>query len=787
MNNVIKLFFFPLIFLFLSQDLQGQPIPCGDNPDMTSFCEDACVVCDIDGFSGVNNLTAQGQGFDEFCTTQYNNMQYIAFIAGSVDLTIRVDVGSCSGGANSLEVGFFQTDDCENFTAISFCDTDIFGGNSTTFTNNFPLVVGQHYYLVIDGSNGANCDWTFNVLAGSTQVPPLSTSGVISGPTVVCSGEPATFSTTGQVGASAYEWSFNGMPQQTTSSLTTELTFPADGIYELCVIGSNACSDAPQSCTTILARTPGITNLNERICDGDCVEVNGVQYCATGIYQERIEVIPGCDSIINLDLTVVPVATTDLAVTICNGTFFQVGDSLYTTTGNFQTTVLTVDECDSIIFLDLLAIECEIIATAEEIPVVCKGTATGTLIFSVNQGEAPLTYTYTNIANSAITGTGMTNLLTNNEVPGIPAGTYQIYVSDNFGNDAVVLQDVSEPPTLVVDLIPSLFGVYNVSCFETMGMPGNDGSLLAIPSGGVPPYNYFWSTGDSTNSLDQLSPQNYQVSITDNVGCLLEANFTMVPPPPLMADVDFRDPTCDGFESGQVEVLSTVGGTPDYSYALNDQNFQPSLIFNNLPEGVYELQIMDANGCVLVEQSEIFAPAIPVVEVLEDITIDLGDEGILAPLVNISDFLNITWTDSTNLSCWDCLETFASPVNDEIFYLNLTSLDDCSTEAQVKVTVNKNRPVYIPNVFSPNGDGVNDEFTIFSKNIIQNIDQLTIYHRWGGQIFKQTDFLPNDLSVGWDGKINGKNAQPGVYIYIARVTFIDGVTRDYRGDVAVMR
>jgi len=105
--------------------LNAQPLPCGPNPAMTSSCETACVICNIDGFSGVNNLTAQGQGFPEFCTTQYNNMQYIAFIAGSENLTIRVDVGSCIGGVQSLEVGFFQSDDCQNFTPITDCDTDI--------------------------------------------------------------------------------------------------------------------------------------------------------------------------------------------------------------------------------------------------------------------------------------------------------------------------------------------------------------------------------------------------------------------------------------------------------------------------------------------------------------------------------------------------------------------------------------------------------------------------------------------------------------------------------------
>ncbi len=403
-----------LFILFFALSSIGQPSPCGPTPAMTSTCATACVICDIDGFSGVNNLTAQGQGFSNFCTTQYNNMQYIAFIAGSVDLTIRVDVGNCSGGVQSLEVGFFESSDCENFTAITDCDTDIQSNDSQTFTNLTPLVIGQHYYLVIDGSNGSNCDWTFNVLAGSTQVSPLGGSGNILAPSFICPGSPATFITTGEIGAANYSWTINGTPQLATSALTTELLFPMDGTYEVCVLASNACDDADPSCISVEVRTPGTLNIDERLCEGECIEINGTQYCNTGVFQESISFAPGCDSIINITIEVLPMATTNLEVWICNDVFYQVGDQVYNSTGIHNTTVLTADECDSLVILDLLVIECEIVGTTEEIPVVCNGTATGTLIFSVDQGEPPLTYTYTNIADGSITGMGSTNLLTDN-------------------------------------------------------------------------------------------------------------------------------------------------------------------------------------------------------------------------------------------------------------------------------------------------------------------------------------------------------------------------------------
>ena len=780
------LFFIGALFLFIPQG-NSQPAQCGDNPQMTSTCAEACVICDIDGFTGVNNLTAMGQGFNEFCTTEYNNMQYIAFIAGSTNLRIRVDVGSCAGGLNSLEVGFFDSPDCENFSQITICDTDIPANSSQEFASVIPLVIGQHYYLVIDGSNGANCNWTFNVLEGSTQVPPLTSSGDIIAPTDICPDALATFSTTGQVGAAIYNWTINGVSQISTGSTTTQLDFPGDGIFEVCVTASNACSDAPPTCTTVEAITPGTLLIDERLCEGECIIANGVQYCETGTFQELIPQPSGCDSVINIELLVLETAMTDVTALICNGTFFEVGDTLFGTEGVFTHTVLTSDECDSIVTLDLTVIECEIIITPEEIPVICNGTATGTLVFSVDQGEPPLTWTYTNITDPTITGTGMTDLLVNNQIPNIPVGTYNIYVSDNFGNDAVVLQVVTEPPVLESVLMPSIINGFNLSCAENMGMPGNDGTLRVNASGGVPPYNYNWSNGQMDQTAVGLLAENYVVTITDNVGCTKTDDLTLVAPPVIDPVVDFRDPNCSGFETGQIEVTSITGGTPSYSYSIDGENFQETGFFNGLLEGEYEIQIIDENGCVVMEQSEIIAPEIPVILSLEDLTIELGCDQSILPIINISEFSNITWTDSSTLNCGNCLTPIASPVNNTEYTLMVTSLDDCSTEGTMKIVVNKNRPVFIPNVFSPDGDGLNDQFTIHAGKEVETISSLIIFNRWGAVVYEGKDIAPNDLDQGWDGNFRGKQAPNGVYVYLATVKFVDGISIPYKGDVAIMR
>ncbi|MEM9836029.1 MAG: hypothetical protein AAF828_05980, partial [Bacteroidota bacterium] len=99
------------IFAFV---LAAQPESCAGNPEMTTDCRDACIICDIDGFTGRNTGNASGTLPPGFCTFITHNPRWIAFIAGSENLTIRIDVSNCILG-DGLEIGIYSGDDCNNF------------------------------------------------------------------------------------------------------------------------------------------------------------------------------------------------------------------------------------------------------------------------------------------------------------------------------------------------------------------------------------------------------------------------------------------------------------------------------------------------------------------------------------------------------------------------------------------------------------------------------------------------------------------------------------------------
>jgi gliding motility-associated-like protein len=121
-----------------------------------------------------------------------------------------------------------------------------------------------------------------------------------------------------------------------------------------------------------------------------------------------------------------------------------------------------------------------------------------------------------------------------------------------------------------------------------------------------------------------------------------------------------------------------------------------------------------------------------------------------------------------------------------LYTLVVTDNNDCDATAQVQVLVNRRRNVYAPNVFSPNEDGENDFFMIFGKGV-QEIQSLQIYDRWGSQLFIGEHLAANDEQVGWDGRYRGSAMTPAVFVWWAKVEFVDGAVEVFYGDVTLVR
>lgn len=777
---------FLLFFLMLihGNQLFAQPEPCLDSiPDMTPLCADACIICDIDGFTGRHESNIAGEAPDDFCTFVVHNAQWIAFIAGSEELTVEIEVSNCDIGGG-LEIAIYESLDCETFTIVSNCfgaQSAVSQGSSGLVVANTALTIGQYYYIVMDGQMGDNCDWTLNVINGDTQVAPLTTSGFIEGELEVCPGITTTYETQAEEGATIFDWELNGQSIQGDGA-TTFIDWTTDGTYQLCVTARNACDEAPPTCQIIEVISIEPQFLEEKICGDDCFMLNdSIELCDAGDYEFNFLTAKGCDSTIFVNLEVVQESTTNLDIDICVGDSIFIGANPYFQTGIFTEVLENYLGCDSTIILDLFTIVCEIQGESEENPVVCFGESSGEINFYIEDGTPPFNYSWEKLGGSP-SGNGMINNINENElIPNLPVGTYLITINDNFDNDLIIIQEVTQPNVLTVDFMISDYNNFNISCNA-----GNDGTLEIIPVGGVNPYIYEWSNGEQGAVINDLSAGDYSVTITDAYGCSISASNTLNEPTLFSFLVDFSNPNCDGFDTGNIAIQNISGGVQPYVYQNSGNGFVDDDSFQNLTEGTYEIIAQDANGCEIDTTATLVAPIIPIIDLGENLTVDLGDDIPINVSSNI--FLDsVIWSNEFGLSCYGCPEPNAGPYQDTEYLLTVISPDDCITTDSITIFVNERRRVHIPNVFSPNNDGINDYFTIFGGIEVLTVRQFTVFSRWGNLVFEQTNFPVNAPNMGWNGKFKGEGLQADVYVWFAEVEFIDGEIIQYKGDVMVMR
>jgi gliding motility-associated-like protein len=219
-------------------------------------------------------------------------------------------------------------------------------------------------------------------------------------------------------------------------------------------------------------------------------------------------------------------------------------------------------------------------------------------------------------------------------------------------------------------------------------------------------------------------------------------------------------------------------------------------LFNaELPIGIYEITVRDTNGCIFtVDSIRIAQPANIIVYAFQDQTINLGDLASVYANTNVLqiDSSLVSWyyyrNDSivnvcTGANCFNIDVANLFENTELIFNLN----NGCGDSASVNITVNQRESIFVPNAFTPNGDGQNDVITVFGSTDVQIVNKFMVFDRWGELLFESSDFTPNDLSNGWDGKFKGEFLNPGVFVYYAEFTLVNGRKSTRKGDITIIR
>lgn len=473
----------------------------------------------------------------------------------------------------------------------------------------------------------------------------------------------------------------------------------------------------------------------------------------------------GCDSVVIKTVSLDPSDAETLIMFSCSAT----------DTGTFVQHLSNIFGCDSVITTIVNLSPSQLIFQEEQ---TCIIADTGIFNFSfINQYGCDSTIirhvTYTLVD---------TTLLSLTTCDPMAVGTTETNYLTADGCDSLVIATTTFAPLSVNVVVESNYHGYALSCEGS-----SDGSISAIVKG-TGTYSYSWSNSEIDSSLTGLSAGMYEVTVSDVNGCTATASIVLTEPAPIKMEFIVSEPDCFSEGNGYFTAVPS-GGVAPFQYSLNGNAFQPGPTFDHLQEGTYQVTMMDVNGCSITEFIWINQLLQVHVTLGNDIVINIGDTSLIEAVVNIPhDSLSaIHWFGISNQACPTCLTQQVAPLMTTSYFIEVISVDGCSDTDTITVNINEDESMYIPNVFSPNGDGINDLLEFFVGNDIQSIASFTIYDRYGGILFQQTSRPPGDPSLYWDGRSKDQFCNPGVFVYVLKAITTDGKLVMRHGDVTLVR
>lgn len=282
----------------------------------------------------------------------------------------------------------------------------------------------------------------------------------------------------------------------------------------------------------------------------------------------------------------------------------------------------------------------------------------------------------------------------------------------------------------------------------------------------------------------------FTLSVTDTLsGCTDSDETWVVRPVPIDGIAYISNPVCWGTDTGRIILENIIGGTAPFRITLNEQLAVGPPEFTRLTAGSYRLNIQDTYGCQWTETINIDQHIPSQIQVDLYPVVRLGDTITLNVQTNLVDeqIARVRWSPATYLSCSDCLTPQVAPTESIDYALAITDIYGCKAEQLIQLRVDQRRLFYVPNAFSPNGDGSNDRFTLYANDAIDQIEVLRIFDRWGNQVFSAYDFPANDPQYGWDGTHQGQQLNAAVFVFYAQLRLKNGRTLEEKGEVLLLR
>jgi len=722
-------------------------------------------------------------------------------------LSTSANATICQGFLASLSCGGAENYAWQPATGLS-------ATNSSNVTANPPP--GTYSYTVT-GTNADMCG-SSAVIVVNVNATPTANAGF---PQDVCIGNPASLSASGGL---TYIWS----PATYLNSITgaNVTAFPTVlGIYEYTVTVSdvNGCMDIDTVSVSVKSSLTANAGNNQSICSGTSTTLiglggstytwspatglstttgNSTQFSITspGTYSYTLTVASGnCSSTGSVTVTVLnlPTITVSPGATVClgNSTVLSAGGTgivaiawspalgLSSATG---ASVNAAPSASSVyVVMGTNANHCSssadvnVTVTVNPLPIVsvtpnnmaiCFGDST-TLTASGITGQLPMSYLWTS-PTSLLPDTGA--MVT---VQPLTTSSYTVTGTDGNGCYNTASANVNVIPALVITVSPAN------AVSICMGL-----STMLTVTGAV---SYNWSPSTALNNTNT-------------------ATVTSNPTTAITYIITGTTGTCSGKDSVTIGIyaLPSIIASPDVTICTGNTaelsasgaisyNWNPAttpstgtqVSANPNATTTYTVTGTDANNCQNYALAEV-SVAIPIqVATSPDLTIITGTSAVISATNSGSSY---SWIPADDLSCNTCQSTTASPTATTVYSVTMIDVNGCSSSATVAVDV---IPfcgnLFVPDAFSPNGDGLNDVLTVqIQAGCLQSLT-LQVYDRWGNKVFdsenNQSGSSVTAATYSWDGKYKGKEMDDAVFVYQLQAALMDGTTINKKGNISLIK
>ncbi|MBT7144743.1 MAG: hypothetical protein HN894_15580, partial [Bacteroidetes bacterium] len=570
------------------------------------------AICDGESyFVGGADQSISGIYTDVLQTVDGCDSTIITDLIVNTVFTTNLDVEICEGetyfvGGTTQTVSGIYTDLLQT---IDGCDSTIITNlivNSAFTTNiNVEICEGESYFVggadqttsgiytdILQSVEGCDSTIITNLIVNQVYTTNLNVA--------ICDGETYFVGGADQIVAGVYNdtlQTIDGCDSTIITNLTVNPVNTTNINAEICegetyfVAGAyqtisgvyNDTLQTVEGCdstiiTNLTVNPVYTTNINVEICEGETYFVAGAYQTISGVYNDILQTVEGCDSTIITNLTVNPVYTTNINVEICEGETYFVGGADQSDTGAYEDVLTTVKGCDSIIVTNLYVNSLPLLDLGNDTIEICINESI-TLNPDTNIVFSDYLWSDNSVNN---------NLIVND------AGTYSVTVTDVNGcinSDSIEI------------ILPELdLGFSNFICF------GDSYTLNAGNNGAT----YLWNTNEVSQEIEITTPGLYSVTVTDSSNCIITDDFMLFYYSTNYADLGPDINICKG-----EELILNPGAFDSYLWSIGETT-QSILVYTS---GNYGITVIDANGCESSDAIFVTVDDLPIVDLGSDVSI----------------------------------------------------------------------------------------------------------------------------------------------------------------------